>query len=1063
MNIEIYNFLPIYPEFDNDIVEILGEEYLEKGDANYNIYRKKEFYDYRLDKEERKPEQAGQLMKHQIIISKFLSSHTTYRGLLLMHEPGTGKTCSSIGAIERIRNETSEYKGALILMKGDTLINNYIQELVFTCTCYNYDSKKTCVKGKYIPEDYYNTDEKLTEDQKKRRIKKKISEFYEFETFEKFSRMIKKTTDPRDLIEKYSNYIIVIDEAHNLRTTDSQSQYESIYAFLNILKSCKIILLTGTPMVDQPEEIASIMNLILPPSQQFQLETFEDDFLEDGKIRKDKIDDLKNHLHGHISYLRSMKSNIKKEYIGDLRLRYFRLYAVNMSDFQSENYKKAYILDTENKERTGVYNESIQASLFIFPNGTYGTAGFSEFVEQKRVRSLKKDKSRTIYSLKSKLTDQIVKGTSTIRERLDRLRRFSVKYADCIEKLLENNNQTHFVYIKLVAGSGAILFGKLLELFGFNESKGGISSQSSYSYSIITSTSATDTETSRIIKKFNEPSNMSGKNIKVIIGSKKISEGITLKNVQNIHILTPSWNFSETDQAIARGYRLFSHSDLERSGMDVNVKIYLYCSLPMIGNQPDIEDSIDYQMYQTCEDKDIAIKSIENVIREASFDCSLNRERNMVSSQFDNTRECNYGTCEYTCDGFEDKSYQLSIAEIDQSTYNLFYDDKETTEFIKFVKNIFLTRTHMTLDELKKLSSVNMFTIMKSLDMMMNNNVIIPDAFGYNGFLRYDNDMIYLTYNLKNNTNFFDNYYVSNFCLQEYADLEDRLQSLYQENLPTLFQKMKEEEILSEKIKILQNFPIDMQELFLEQSILSRNMGAENTPMREFFISQFTPFIITLENETIVSTLLYQNKKENPFRCLPKGKDEWEDCISESQDIFQKLTKKQEELEENPYGYYGIFETSTGKFYIRDISDETKKKGKVGLTGKQKQTTVFTGRNCMSWDHKELIKVIHSIKLDSPPIFPEDVSDAQMKKVMTQQSFEKTLGDDLDKLYEEEQYKEIKNAFSVEDYQQMSRPDKLRILYWGRLSSGLTKKIICKTIQEWFKNVIKKYDEIIKK
>lgn len=61
----------------------------------------------------------------------------------------------------------------------------------------------------------------------------------------------------------------------------------------------------------------------------------------------------------------------------------------------------------------------------------------------------------------------------------------------------------------------------------------------------------------------------------------------------------------------------------------------------------------------------------------------------------------------------------------------------------------------MTLDELKKLSSVNMFTIMKSLDMMMNNNVIIPDAFGYNGFLRYDNDMIYLTYNLKNNTNFF--------------------------------------------------------------------------------------------------------------------------------------------------------------------------------------------------------------------------------------------------------------------------------------------------------------------
>ena len=615
-----------------------------------------------------------------------------------------------------------------------------------------------------------------------------------------------------------------------------------------------------------------------------------------------------------------------------------------------------------------------------------------------------------------------------------------------------------------MAGSGAILFGKLLELFGFNESKGGVSSHSSYSYSIITSTSATDTETSRIIKKFNEPSNMTGKNIKVIIGSKKISEGITLKNVQNIHILTPSWNFSETDQAIARGYRLFSHSDLERAGIDVNVKIYLYCSLPMSDGEPDTKDSIDYQMYKTCEDKDIAIKSIENVIREASFDCALNRERNMVSSQFNNTRECNYGKCKYTCDGFEDKSYNLSIAEIDETTYNLFYDDKNTTEFIKFVKNIFLTRNHITLDELKILSSVNMFTIMKSLDIMINNNVVIPDVFGYHAFLRYDNDMIYLTYNLKNNTNFFDNYYISNFCLQEYADVEDRVQFLYQHNLPNLFEKMKNEEILSEKIKILQNFPIDIQELFLEQSILSRNMGAENTPLREFFINQFSPFILRLENETIVSTLLFQNKKENPFRCLEKDQEEWKDCVAETKNVIsQKLSKKQEELEENPYGYYGIFETSTGKFYIRDISDETKKKGKVGLTGKQKQTTVFTGRNCMSWDHKELIKVIHSIKLDSPPIFPDDFTDAQIKKITSQQSFEKTIGDDLDKLYDDEQYKEIKNAFTMEEYENMERKDKLRILYWGRLSSGLTKKIICKTIQEWFKNVIKKYDEIIKK
>ena len=81
---------------------------------------------------------------------------------------------------------------------------------------------------------------------------------------------------------------------------------------------------------------------------------------------------------------------------------------------------------------------------------------------------------------------------------------------------------------------------------------------------------------------------------------------------------------------------------------------------------------------------------------------------------------------------------------------------------------------------------------------------------------------------------------------------------------------------------------------------------------------------------------------------------------------------------------------------------------------------------------------------------------------MLPKEFEKTLDDtDLIKIYDEEQYKKIKSAFTLQEYTSMSRKDKIRLLYWGRLGSGLTKKIICKTIQDWFKNVIKKYEEII--
>ena len=55
---------------------------------------------------------------------------------------------------------------------------------------------------------------------------------------------------------------------------------------------------------------------------------------------------------------------------------------------------------------------------------------------------------------------------------------------------------------------------------------------------------------------------MYGEYINVLIGSKIVSEAYSFLNVQEEHILTPHWNYAETDQAIARGYRYRSHLDL---------------------------------------------------------------------------------------------------------------------------------------------------------------------------------------------------------------------------------------------------------------------------------------------------------------------------------------------------------------------------------------------------------------------------------------------------------------------------------------------------------------------
>jgi len=61
---------------------------------------------------------------------------------------------------------------------------------------------------------------------------------------------------------------------------------------------------------------------------------------------------------------------------------------------------------------------------------------------------------------------------------------------------------------------------------------------------------------------FNSPDNIGGKNIKFMIGTSSIKEGVSFKNLAQIHLLDPWWNNSRTEQIMARGFRLCSHADL---------------------------------------------------------------------------------------------------------------------------------------------------------------------------------------------------------------------------------------------------------------------------------------------------------------------------------------------------------------------------------------------------------------------------------------------------------------------------------------------------------------------
>ena len=484
-------------------------------------------------------------------------------------------------------------------------------------------------------------------------------------------------------------------------------------------------------MKDTPDEIASVMNLILPlgKDQLHTGEQFRKKYLvRHGEnkytVKPEKVKYLKRRFKGRVSFLKAMQSTVEKEFVGEKNigsLNHFIVDPVQMSKFQTKAYMKALELDRTGG--AGVYLNARQASLFVFPDGSYGgnleskskENGFGKWVKYKKtsrtfiaskVGGAKKSQDLYRFEL-SKEMIKLIKGKNN-KETLRNVRKYSVKYATVIERILNAENQSCFVYCEFVTGSGAIVFAQLLNLFGFSSATGTQGNSEALRYGLLTNRTSTPKQISQIINCFNQPQNKHGKIIKVIIGSRLVSEGVSFYNVQQEFILTPWFNYSEIDQAIARGYRLGSHKVLLETE-DPKVEVAQLVAMPRKSKKdtpssllPDsVHRSIDLYMYEISEDKDITIRVIMRLLMESAFDCALNYKRNHITGS-DNERDCDYQTCDYVCDGIDMRDIEdtLPINEIDDSTYQLYYANPKILPIRKKLEKLFKKHNDLDIDSI---------------------------------------------------------------------------------------------------------------------------------------------------------------------------------------------------------------------------------------------------------------------------------------------------------------------------------------------------------------------------
>lgn len=157
---------------------------------------------------------------------------------------------------------------------------------------------------------------------------------------------------------------------------------------------------------------------------------------------------------------------------------------------------------------------------------------------------------------------------------------------------------------------------------------------------------------------FNNLENKDGRYIKFVLGSRVMNEGISLRNVGEVHILDAYFNFGRVDQVVGRAIRHCSHYKvMSRDNPYPVVNVYKY--VVAIENGLSTEE----ELYKKAEMKYLLIKKIERAMKEIAIDCPLNFNSNIFKEEIEQYKDCgendaqnpcpvicDYTKCNYVCD-----------------------------------------------------------------------------------------------------------------------------------------------------------------------------------------------------------------------------------------------------------------------------------------------------------------------------------------------------------------------------------------------------------------------------
>lgn len=697
---------PAWYSQNSDMFPIKTTEKLQYLFRNPDLERKNDF-DYQ---------------RHQKLIRDYISTQTPYRGVLLFHGLGSGKTCSSIAIAEGLK-----VRRKVIVLSPASLEKNYRDELL-----------KCGPRG---PKSYTEKD---------------IDKTYTFIHYDGIR------TDKLNELRRqqfFDNKTIIVDEVHNLISMMSGSgkQGEIWYNIFMESENIRLVFLSGTPAVNYAFEYAHIFNILRGPMtlwtypytykthiQKTNIETKLKSYpiIDFCKVGDSKIRIMRPPRHfytkedGSLEYTRrlsheeweeTLKDSIAKDF-PDLKINFgngissthlclpnkreeFDKVFADMNDWKKTLFARrimglvSYYIPPRNENDFPIQHETqvIRLPMSIQQYKSYEKVRFEEIVLEKQNVKKKMMKSQdddhesstfkifsrascnfsfpesiirpTTSSLDKSMEQLKIEAESDLEKYFDTLKNeplttidnhvseMSPKYF-CIQNILKDSPGTALVYTVLRNMEGVGALTKVLGVYGWTHMKiekyGGewrCSGCGPKSYALYTGTERD--EEGRFYTKalFNNEwhllpnsikndlnkdgcsSNLRGESCKVLIITKTGAEGITLKNVRQVHVVESHWNYVRTKQVIGRAVRFESHAALPHSERKVHV--YQYLTYFDDGELKELKENSrhtqaiknlmrvdnhktsDEHVFELSERKWKVLVEMESIIQSISVDCML--------------------------------------------------------------------------------------------------------------------------------------------------------------------------------------------------------------------------------------------------------------------------------------------------------------------------------------------------------------------------------------------------------------------------------------------------------